>query len=231
MADNTTLKARIIAIMTENTGANGRMWQRNELIDNWDETSIIELDVYDGGVIPAYSIYHYLKNFLSITPESEDYNANLQDFMSASDNSYLQDVDDFIEAHIEYEELHDVCNTYNYDNILSQILQYTIFEDEEGDYYIVLQVHNGADARGGYTTPQIFSLGEEDNAGYFQMAQTQIYSSCECSVFDSDNAGCNYYKDGNYPTPAPAWDYDTEKNIVTCQKCGKEVGFSVIESW
>jgi len=234
----TELNNRIIAMMTENTGismldsggADGRMWQRNGLIDDFDNTPVVELDVYEDGVIPLYSVYHYLVNFLEITPESEQLNESLKAFMADSTNSYMQDAEDFIKT-LECEEIHDVFNTYNTDNILSQILQYTIFEDGEGDYYIVLQIHGGCDSRGGYGTPQIFSLGDDDAFAYFSMAQTQVYTACDCGNWDSDDAGNNYYFDGGSPSPDPEWNYNTDDNTIACRKCGKTVVFSVMESF
>jgi len=244
MTPEPNLKDRIIGMMQENTGANmldsggadGRGWQRNNLITDFDNTPVVELDVYEDGVIPAYSVYHYLMNFLEITPQSEKLNAALAEFMDASDNPHVKDVQDFIKT-IDHADIFSITNTYNSDNILSQILNYTIFESEHGEYnitggyYIALQVHNGADARGGYTVPQIFYLGSDDAAAYFEMAQTQVYTACDCGNWDSDDAGNTYYKDGTSPSPDPEWIYETEKNRVMCRKCGKEVNFSVIESW
>ena len=47
--------------------------------------------------------------------------------------------------------------TYNHDCSLSQDIQYIEFENFEGTF-IVLQIHNGADARGGFTEPKVFKL-------------------------------------------------------------------------
>ena len=57
----------------------------------------------------------------------------------------------------------DPCsvNTYNGEDSLSQTLQYTAFGTScEG--YILLQIHNGADVRGGYTAPRVFDGHLED---------------------------------------------------------------------
>lgn len=45
--------------------------------------------------------------------------------------------------------------TYNEQNLLSQDIQFTAFEIDYNEY-VILQVHGGADARGGLTAPQVF---------------------------------------------------------------------------
>jgi len=49
-------------------------------------------------------------------------------------------------------------NTYNHESNLDQTLQYTYFTNTCGEF-IILQVHGGADVRGGYTKPRVFSVG------------------------------------------------------------------------
>jgi len=51
-------------------------------------------------------------------------------------------------------------NTYNGESDLSQILQGS-FVEIDGDPYLVLQIHNGCDARGGYTSARLFYMEEE----------------------------------------------------------------------
>ena len=55
-------------------------------------------------------------------------------------------------------------NTYNEESLLDRTLQYTQFgwDPEDAGYwlpegqYVLLQIHGGADVRGGYTTPRLF---------------------------------------------------------------------------
>lgn len=58
-----------------------------------------------------------------------------------------------------------VTNTYNFDNLLSETLQFIEFTSEmdkyglvAGERYVLLQTHNGADARGGYSRPRVYSV-------------------------------------------------------------------------
>lgn len=48
--------------------------------------------------------------------------------------------------------------SYNEENILSQDFIWHPFENEvNGECYVFLQTHNGCDARGGFSTPHVFS--------------------------------------------------------------------------
>lgn len=228
-----TLKDRIIEMMTEETGinmldsggANGRRWQRNRLIKEWDVTPVIDMDVCsDDCVIIGYSTYHYLMNFLSITEDSERLNDVLKEIIADSDEPIYADIAEFL----AWYDLPDDAptNTYNYDNIIDHVLQYHIIEIDDKPY-IILEIHLGADVRGGYTYPQIFALDEVD---YFMMAQNDVNASCECADWWSDDGGQNWYLDGTYPSPDTDWKFDEDTNTVTCNKCKKPVEFYVMES-
>ena len=232
------LKDRIVAILTESTGVNmldsggenGRGWQQNRLIKDWDAIPPSSIQVWDDEVIVQYSAYHYLMNFLDITDESERLNRVLIEIMDESDESYMSDVEEFLSIEdIETDgyACHNIINTYNYENIIDSVLQYAVFEVED-ETYIILQVHLGADVRGGYTVPQIFALDAPD---YFNMAQNDIGARCECSDWWSDDGGQNWYLDGSCPSPDTDWKYDEDANTVTCNKCRKPVEFHVMESY
>jgi hypothetical protein len=51
-------------------------------------------------------------------------------------------------------------NTYNGESELSQILQGSWIE-LDGYQYVLLQIHGGCDARGGYTNAKLFKTGED----------------------------------------------------------------------
>lgn len=236
------LRARIVGMMTENTGcdildsggAYGRQWEKNRHIKVWDEIPACEVEVCadgreDGEVIISYNIYPYLCLFLGINEESERLNTVLEVIIETSGNgAYPADVKDFLKA-IKADKDGYACggaNTYNYDNILAGILQYDIFE-VDGETYIALQVHGGCDARGGYTVPQVFTLDEPD---YFIMAQQDISAWCGCGSWSSDDAGNNWYFEGCSPSKPADWFYNREKNAVQCMDCRQPVNFGVTES-
>lgn len=54
----------------------------------------------------------------------------------------------------------DSFNTYNHDSNLSQVLQWTII-DLDDKKYVLLQVHQGCDVRGGYTDAKMFLLPDD----------------------------------------------------------------------
>jgi hypothetical protein len=236
------VKARIIGMLTENTGCDildsggvgGRMWERNRHIQNFDDIPACMVEVCadgreDGEVIISYNVYPYLCLFLDITEDSERLNTVLEVIMDTGGNgSYLEDVEDFLKA-VKADKDGYACgggNTYNYDNILSQVLQYEVFE-VDGETYIALQIHGGCDVRGGYTKPQIFSLNEPD---YFHIAQQDITAWCGCGSWSSDDAGCNWYFEGCAPSKPADWFYNRDNNSVQCMDCRQPVNFGVTES-
>lgn len=82
-------------------------------------------------------------------------------------------------------------NTYNYDNKLSQTIQFLTF-NYEGLDYILLQIHNGCDVRSGYTYPQVFELNDIE---YFFMGITDCSIECECLNMSLTVYDYNEYND------------------------------------
>jgi hypothetical protein len=160
----------IYSMLTESTGSHfldsggtdGRMWQRNaqktiEDFRNEDEESY-EFD-YDGGYLyRTCSVFHYL-SCLEL-----DYVCEL--FNEAQDKTDDEGGDIFYRVERGAERVLKgwgnivygrEFNTYNGDSDLSQVLQGKFIDiDDEG--YLLLQIHNGADVRGGYTKSKLFKL-------------------------------------------------------------------------
>jgi hypothetical protein len=75
-------------------------------------------------------------------------------------------------------------NTYNGESAIDRTLQFTLFsvenEGEGGflpdDSYVLLQVHGGADVRGGYTEPRLFR--QSSNGEYEILSSGRAYLSC-----------------------------------------------------
>lgn len=231
------IKERITSILQENTGrhlldsggAYGRHWQDNQQIDDFDDTPVYEVELYPDSdeVLITYNIYHYLTNFLQVTEQSERLNKQLEAFMKDSDESYLYDMETFTEQFVPYNR---TVNTYNGETILSQVLQYTTFNlDGEDDFlfddFIVLQVHNGCDVRGGYTVPQVFKVRDIE---YFSMAQYEVRTYCEyCQRGGySDDAGYHFYE----VVPRITTSRDG-KPVAIHEYCGHEVKFNVLQEW
>jgi hypothetical protein len=122
-------------------------------------------------------------------------------------------------------------NTYNWENLLSQVLQYVQI-DADDETYLILQIHNGCDVRGGYTAPRIFKVTDID---YFYLGMTGLDAVCGCGRIYSDDCGYHWHDDtlgweGDHlppfwsPQPAEEdarpWEYK-----LICERCGEEVGF------
>lgn len=248
------LRRAIQEMLIENTGcsildsggAYGRSWEKNRSRD-FDSEETVGIEAGDGYVEIQYNVYKYLLNFLGITEESKGLDKVLQKTIELGDgDNYMADMEDFMEEQEQdgYTH-HDITNTYNYDNILSEVLQYgVLINDDTDEHFIILQIHNGCDVRGGYTRPRVFSLGTDDNFSYFLMAQTEINAICKkCKTqFISDDGGYSWFNDG-YHGEQTELNTDTEQeeelkivcdpknNKVYHKNCGGEISYGVLEQW
>jgi len=173
------VKKVVYGMLTENTGkhildsggSEGRGWQRNQkkTIEDFEneEEELYQLDAKYKEIHRTVSVFHYLTNNLEIDDICEEFN-RLQD---ENDNwdadadvygvskeawDYLRTDDDgcIWESKVLLER---TFNTYNGESDLSQILQGANLTINDEDY-ILIQIHNGADARGGYTDAKLFKM-------------------------------------------------------------------------
>ena len=61
--------------------------------------------------------------------------------------------------------------TYNDQSLLSQDIVFNQFSHDHTDY-VILQIHNGCDARGGFTSPRVFECDES----LFDYCRATIYA-------------------------------------------------------
>ncbi len=81
-------------------------------------------------------------------------------------------------------------NTYNGEDLLSQTLQFIYWTDEDGAH-VLLQIHGGADVRGGYTDARVFDVGGpmgDDGTEIFDNARASVYVD-ESTVRPAPGAG------------------------------------------
>jgi hypothetical protein len=100
------------------------------------------------------SVFHYL-NQLELDDICNEFNV-----MPCSDwDSDIYGVSEIQKAWLLKQgfEIGDSFNTYNDNSSLSQVLQGT-YVTLNTDHYVLLQVHGGADVRGGYTDAKMFYL-------------------------------------------------------------------------
>ena len=167
-------KQLVYEMLTENTGKHfldsggiyGRMWERNQkkTIEDFEneEEELYQLDAEYKEIHRTVSVFHYLTNNLEIDDICEEFN-RLQD----ENDNWDADGDVYGVSREAYAmlmehpdvEIHRTWNTYNGESDLSQILQGAnlTIDDEE---YVLIQIHNGADARGGYTYAKLFKMEE-----------------------------------------------------------------------
>ena len=160
----------VYEMLTENTGkhfldsggTDGRMWQRNQkkTIEDFEneEEELYQLDAKYKEIYRTVSVFHYLTNNLEIDDICEEFNRIQEesnnwdadgDVYGVSKEAYTM-----LMSHTDV-DIQRTWNTYNGESDLSQILQGAnlTIDDEE---YILIQIHNGADARGGYTDAKLF---------------------------------------------------------------------------
>ena len=166
------MKNTIYNMLTENTGKhfldsggdNGRQWQRNAgktLADfEAEPEETFTFDYKYGDIQRTVSVFHYLTGGgLDLDDLCNEFNA-LQD----KHDNWQTDADVYgvcFEAWHHLEDCNDVkvlrtWNTYNGESDLSQVLQGSSIEIN-GDPYLLVQVHGGADVRGGYTDAKLFA--------------------------------------------------------------------------
>lgn len=179
----------IAKMLKENTGRSmldsgdyyGRHYERNQYRDFESESPIaLSFDTWRDNELEisvTRNLYHWLTdkleyseeltNLLYETDESGDYRtweSAIDAFYTALIKRYETDQLDSEGCYTEeYKEFSrgDSGYTYNHENNLSQDFIYYEFS-LDGDPYVILQIHNGCDARGGFTSPKVFSvLGDE----------------------------------------------------------------------
>jgi hypothetical protein len=127
---------------------------------------------------------------------SEEWTQELNDYMANTDSYWLEMMESFPQS--MGWKLVFTDNSYNHESILSQVIQYSVYHTGE-EYLVALQIHGGADVRGGYTRPRIFSMDEKYA---LVMEDASIY--CTGDAVDSDGphrfdySGSEWTYEGSY---------------------------------
>jgi len=144
----TKIQTLIYSMLTESTGSalcdsggdSGRHWQRNQKktiqdFINEPECSLESYHYKDNNwdLTPTISLFHRLTSSLELNELCDDFNS------------------------MEVESWNSDYNSYNGDSALSQVVQGQQLQ-LYGDDYLLLQIHNGADVRGGYTDAKLFKI-------------------------------------------------------------------------
>lgn len=205
ITDNT--EEVVFGMLTENTGthfldsggSDGRRWQRNAMKTLEDFKNEPEA-YFEGGEYPeaGKSTFWILVNNLK---HDQGLTAAYHEFAkSYPDESWLEINELWLdklgvpgEGGDFYSDSRYTFNTYNWsdDWLGDQTLLGTSF-GMGGAYYLILQVHGGADVRGGYTKPQVFELNEALDG--FIMAGQDAYFSCSAEECGNRLSARGYYE-------------------------------------
>ncbi len=166
-------------------GAYGRHWQRNQLIKDFGELTrfVYTIDDYDGHIYGIINIYHFLTERLEVTELSSKLTSILT---TMTVDTLMNRLENWRWKKIYGE------NSYNRNSMLSQVIQYTVMESPEGDFYVILQIHNSCDVRGGYTQPRVFALKCIDDE-YDLLRDQYMNARCRCMEVTSDDCGYHWY--------------------------------------
>jgi len=194
MENETMIEQTIYNMLTENTGthmldsgnAYDRHWQRNQKksIEDFkkEPEATLSFDVSGDWIYldPTVSVFHKLTKVLEEDELCKEFNAmKVNKWDSENYYGLSKEGENFLfqNGFSAYDNSQGgVWNTYNFENCFSQVLQGC---DLEGEYtcdnYVLLQIHQGADVRGGYTDAKLF-LNTHD--------YTLIDDSCYFSIED-----------------------------------------------
>ena len=227
-------KKVLAGMLRENTGASildsggayGRSWQRNLVKPFWEEpATTLEVSVYDGKAefSVTHNVFHWLADRLTY---DRTMSKKLRKLGEREDLCGMGLAERFPEWLSEHD--HEVggiygegepltVNTYNGEDLLSQTLQFVYFRCDDTDY-VALQIHGGADVRGGYTEPVVFTVDEElaifDNAkagicpDWHEVKALQAERDRQGTLFGDDGPelsevnwstddGCHWYYQGS----------------------------------
>lgn len=192
------IKNLVYKMLTENTGkamcdsggSDGRMWQRNQSKTLKDFIAQPEcwLDVerYNSRleVNPTISVFHYLIQNLELDNICDSFNRKkVLDWDSEEFYGVSSKGETFIMN--QFTVKGDSWNTYNWDSNFSQTMQGVELEHNvTGDRYVLLQIHGGADVRGGYTDAKLFKIHK--HCEYF------LNESCSFDVVDWSSEFINH---------------------------------------
>jgi len=184
--------------MMDSGGGEGRHWQRNQkrTLDDFKKDPAVVLDIHSfKDHVYTISVFHYLNSSdnLELDPicnkfnklACDDWESEVFGVSTAQHKWLLSNGFDNTNGLLNID---NEFNTYNHESSLSQVLQGTVIKDQEDNYYVLLQIHQGADVRGGYTDAKMFKLVND------YMASETVYGTIDGTQVD------NCYYDEAYLT-------------------------------
>ena len=173
--DKVDVKKTIYKMLTENTGthfldsggASNRNWQRNQIKtikDFQDEPeATLSFDVIGDDIYldPTVSVFHKLSKVLDECKICKDFNAmKVNNWDSDNYFGVSKEGENFLKSYGFTTPDNPDWNTYNWDNCFSQVVQGTNLISDNNENYVLIQIHQGADVRGGYTDAKLFIISD-----------------------------------------------------------------------
>jgi len=180
----------IFDMLTENTGVHmmdsggddGRMWQRNakKTLDDFRSEPFATIDPKYGD--SSISLFHYMNQYLDF---DEELTKHFEEFATQlPEEPWLEIIEEWLDVlSVEpegefYSDARWNFNTYNFDLWwVNQTLQGSFF-GMNGKDFLIVQVHGGADVRGGYTKPKVFALKSWSGKDEFVLSAADMCFTC-----------------------------------------------------
>jgi len=206
----------IIKMLTEDTGrhmldsggAYGRHWERNQGRDFDSEphtTSEFLISTYKDksslDTMITHNIYHWLTERLDYSERIDKIFHWFCNRKSQVDLKWDQNIDNFF----NYLKPSSMCDssptsgyTYNDQALLSQDIVFHQFSIDHD--LVILQIHNGCDARGGFTNPRVFECDESlfDYCRATLHAENTLDPARTIMPFGTDDNSHSWHSDDGY---------------------------------
>lgn len=197
---HTPLQRLIASMLVENTGThfmdsggeNGRKWQRNagktvqdfinepEVVHGFDPSR----DTSSDDLSPTVSAFHVLTEHagLELDELCDTFNGKYAGTKDEWDSDYYG-VTAKGQKWLDrtgFTAKGQSWNSYNWDSKLDTVLQGTpLYHEATGSYYCLIQVHGGADVRGGYTDARLFKVDSDMCGEGFVNLEPPIWGSID----------------------------------------------------
>tara|TARA_R100001163_G_scaffold29715_1_gene23627 strand:+ start:654 stop:1484 length:831 start_codon:yes stop_codon:yes gene_type:complete len=231
-----TTEEMLAAMLTTSTGralcdsgdAYGRHWSRNQkaveqsgltAVEHFmaQKESIVEFSDCQGNleIEVTHNVFHWLRNRLHYDEVEDEKFREFGEQPDQEDKSWLETAHEYVDkvagSHGIYGDASEPAsfNTYNGECLLSQVLQFYLYQSEDNVEYVLLQIHQGCDVRGGYTRPVVFEMTEDtalfDNARAYLYAENTLDTNQMTMLgvvqdnshhWDTDDS-YNWYADGS----------------------------------
>lgn len=218
----------IKAMLTENTGthfldsgdAYGRHWEENNKTPPWEKDRIQVANDY-----VVMNVYHWLTGDRGLmrTKEIEERESEFYEWANSEKDgeAWLTCMRDYANRNMTAGGPYGqdpqgdpiTVNTYSHEyGSLTQVIQFvTWYEGNEA--YALLQIHQGADIRGGYTKPRLFKFGDVYEP--MGLLPHEFGFHCHDCGWDEMESCLAYSSLSDLTNP--------EENTVECPECESEV--------